>query len=494
MMLPWMDRVPPDARLAALRGARAVAEFDAQGTLLSGNEAFFALMGHPAAGAVGRHHAQFVPPAEREGEAYRGFWASLRGGAPQAGVFRRLAADGREVWIAGAYAPVRGRNGRVVRVLKTACDVTGVLDGAQGAVARMAAIGRSSAIIEFTPVGTVLSANANFLAAMGYAAEEVVGRHHAMFMPPGEAQGEDYAAFWRRLARGESFSAEWRRVAKGGREIWIQASYNPVLDAAGRVSSVVKVASDITAMVQRRQAREALGRDVARVLEVVGGTVAATDRSAAAALGDSASAADSVGAVAAAAEEMAASVGEISRRLAEASQASAAAAGRVAGAGGLIAAMEEAAERIGAAVRLIGEIAGQTRLLALNATIEAARAGDAGRGFGVVAGEVKALSAQTARATEEVAAMVGQVRGAVGAAAGALGGIGAAVGSLDGITGAIAAAVEEQSAVTREMSQRLNDASGAVGGVARGLEGVAGGAAEARRATEELAGLYRALG
>lgn len=234
-------------RLAALDKSQAIIEFAVDGTILDANQNFLDAMGYSLAEIRGRHHSLFVDPAEARSQAYRDFWATLARGEFQAAEYRRLAKGGREVWIQATYNPVLDWRGRVTRVVKFATDTTAAKLRSADHAGQVAAIGKSQAVIEFALDGTILSANQNFLDTMGYGAAEVLGRHHRMFVEPAERDGEAYRQFWAALAKGEYKSGEFRRVARDGRKVWLQATYNPILDMAGRPFKVVKFASDITA-------------------------------------------------------------------------------------------------------------------------------------------------------------------------------------------------------------------------------------------------------
>ena len=241
------------ARAAAVELSQAVVEFKPDGTVLRGNERFLATMGYTAREVRGQHHSLFMPPEDRQAPAYRAFWESLRRGEFQAGEFRRVAKGGREVWLQATYTPIKGIGGRISRVVKFASDVTEARHRSADHQSQMAAVNRVQAVIEFALDSTILTANANFLSALGYPLDEVRGQKHAMFVAPEERTSPAYRAFWESLRRGEFQAGEFRRVAKDGREVWIQASYNPVLDPKGRPIKVVKFATDITADMQRRR-------------------------------------------------------------------------------------------------------------------------------------------------------------------------------------------------------------------------------------------------
>ena len=255
--------------LEAIDRSQAVVEFAPDGTVLRGNQRFLSLMGYGGREIRGRRHGMFVPPEDRDTSGYRAFWDVLRRGGFQSGEFRRVAKGGREVWLQATYTPIRGLGGRVTRVVKFASDITAAKHRAADHRAQMAAIDRVQAIIEFGLDGTILTANANFLSVMGYSLDEVVGQHHSVFVSPAERDAPTYHAFWAALRRGEFQTGEFRRLGNDGREVRIQASYNPVLDAAGRPGKVVKFATDITEAKRQAADREGQIAAINRVQAVV---------------------------------------------------------------------------------------------------------------------------------------------------------------------------------------------------------------------------------
>lgn len=239
--------------LDAIMASQPSIQFTPQGVILDANAAFLDFMGYRLDEIRGQHHRMFVEPEERETEGYARFWQALAAGEPQSAEFRRRTRDGRVVWLQAVYIPVRSVTGRVVRVVKLAQDTTHRKQRDQDRESQLAAIDRTQAVIEFDLDGTIRYANENFLGALGYTSAEVTGQHHRMFVHADEARSEAYARFWTRLASGEAHSGEFRRRHKSGRDVWIQASYTPIRDVAGRPYKVVKYASDITAMVVQRQ-------------------------------------------------------------------------------------------------------------------------------------------------------------------------------------------------------------------------------------------------
>jgi len=217
------------------------------GTILSANKNFLDIVGYQLEEIQGKHHSMFVPADERNSEAYLAFWAALNRGQHQVAEYKRVGKGGREVWIQGSYNPILDGADKPVKVIKFATDMTSKKVRSLTDSAKVSAIDRVQAVIEFKLDGTVVTANENFLKAMGYSLEEIQGKHHSMFVPPSERGSDSYREFWAALNRGEYRTAEYKRIGKGGRDVWILASYNPMLDAAGKPFGVVKFATDITA-------------------------------------------------------------------------------------------------------------------------------------------------------------------------------------------------------------------------------------------------------
>ena len=230
----------------ALGRSLAIIEFLPDGTVIRANDNFCQTMGYAPTEISGRHHSMFVPEDYARSDDYRDFWKRLGQGQFDAREYRRIAKGGRDVWIQASYNPVTDRSGRVVKVVKVATDITA--DKLRNAEfqTQLEAISRVQAVIEFTPTGEVLTANENFLITLGYALDEIVGKHHRMFVEPDYAQSPDYLAFWSKLNAGEHIATSFKRIGKGGKVVWIQASYNPIVDLNGKVMKVVKFANDIS--------------------------------------------------------------------------------------------------------------------------------------------------------------------------------------------------------------------------------------------------------
>ncbi|KST61399.1 chemotaxis protein [Methylobacterium sp. GXS13] len=482
------------AKWAALNRSLATIEFALDGTILDANANFLSVMGYALDEIRGRPHSLFVDPAERDSEAYRHLWDKLRSGAFQTAEYKRIGKDGREVWIQATYNPVLNRAGRPTTIIKFATDITAQKLRALDLDGQIAALHRSQAVIAFALDGTILSANQNFLSAVGYALDEIVGRHHGLFVTEAERSSEAYRAFWAALGRGEFQSAEYRRIGKDGREVWIQATYNPISDDSGRPVKVVKFATDITVQVRERQRRAEARQAIDTDLDAIGQAVADVTRQTGTAADTVGRVSDDIQAVASGAEQLSISVNEISRQVSHAASIAGQAVTQAQHTGGIVAGLSDQATQIGDVVGLIAGIAAQTNLLALNATIEAARAGEAGRGFAVVASEVKALAEQTGRATDQIRGQIAATQSATREAVGAIDAIQGTIRTLNEVSSTIAAAVEEQSAVTREMSGSMQTASHGVSTIAAGMDTIAQASEQVDRATRQVREASRAVG
>jgi methyl-accepting chemotaxis protein len=418
-------------KLIAIDRVQARIEFELDGTILDANDNFLITMGYSLAEIKGKHHSMFAEPATRDGAAYREFWADLRRGDYKSAEFKRIGKGGREVWILASYNPILDEKGKPFKVVKFASEVTEQKSQKALADAKIAAMDRSQAVIEFNLDGTIRTANDNFLSTVGYSLAEIKGKHHSMFVEPDERKSAAYSEFWASLNRGEYQSGEFRRVGKGGREIFIEASYNPVFDLNGKPMMVVKYATETTEKaIVRRRSENARGM---------------------------------IQAVAASGEEMSASIREISEAMAKSRETASEAVTQVGNADGQAQRLSAAADAMRGIVEIIGNITGQINLLALNATIESARAGEAGRGFAVVASEVKNLATQAKQATDKITGEINALNDISGDVVHGLTGIRKAIEAVNEYVTSTAAAVEEQNVVTKDISSNMQRAAAELG-------------------------------
>ena len=469
--------------LRSLWANNATLECADDGKILSASPMMCTLLGYSEDELRGQDVRSLL---SETGAAQGDLWRKLNEGAQVSVEMQQKRKSGEERCLFTRFNPILKR-GKLCKVYIFMTDVTEERKKTARHDSYWQALSRLQAVIEFSLDGIVLDANANFLDTLGYSLEEIRGQHHRMFVDPAEARAPDYAAFWERLRRGEQQVVECRRIGKGGREVWIQATYNPLFDASGKVSGIVKFATDVTRAREARVRRMSAQKTVNTGVSDIAGAISSTNEQAMGAAASAAEASANVNAVAAGASQLSSSVAEINEQVMKALDISNAAVEQARQAGATMHSLVEDSRKISTVVELISQIASQTNLLALNATIEAARAGEAGRGFAVVAGEVKDLAAQTARATGEISAHIAAVQSSSRLAQDAIGAIGETISSINGISISISAAVEEQAAVTSDMSHNMQEAAKGVESICQSMETVASLTRQAEESARAIA-------
>ena len=483
-----------EGQLTALHRVQAVIEFNLDGTIITANDNFLATLGYALNEIVGRHHRMFVEPAYAASPEYAQFWRRLAAGEFQKAEYKRIGKGGKDVWIEASYNPIFDPNGRVMKVVKFAIDVTEQKLRAANYEGQLAAISRVQAVIEFNLDGTIITANDNFLKTLGYTLDEIAGRHHRMFVEPAFANSAAYATFWADLNAGQFQQAEYKRLGKGGKPVWIQASYNPIFDLNGKPFKVVKFAVDVNEQKQLLAAVSQSATSLAAAAEELTATsksmsANAEETSAQASVVSAASeqVSRNVVTVATGTDEMSASIREIAANAAEASKVASHAVSVAESTNGTVAKLGVSSAEIGKVVKVITSIAQQTNLLALNATIEAARAGEAGKGFAVVANEVKELAKETAKATEDISQKIDAIQTDTRSAVAAIREISNIIDRISGIQTTIASAVEEQTATTNEMGRNVSEAATGSAEIAQNITGVAEAAVATSQGAEDSA-------
>ncbi|EKP0312014.1 MULTISPECIES: methyl-accepting chemotaxis protein [Aeromonas] len=363
-----MQLAQAQAFIDAVKVGVATISFTPGGEILEANPLFLSVVGYSEQEVIGKHHRIFCDAHYAQSSSYAQFWEQLRQGHSHSGIYQRIDKHGRELWLEATYFPVKVE-GKVVRVVKIASDITESYQQLSRQKAIISALDRALAIIEFTPMGEIVTANQNFLSCVGYSLSQLKGQHHRLFCD--ESFYREQPHFWDDLAHGQLKSGLFSRRDSHGNEIWLEATYNPIKDESGKVVKVIKFASEVTERIKRAQAVSEAA-NIAQTISQETTRFAETGS-----------------------ELLAASVA-ISSAISE----------QVSRTSGLIGQLNEQSKSIEAIVSTISSIAEQTNLLALNAAIEAARAGDQGRGFAVVADEVRQLAARTSLSTGEIASVV----------------------------------------------------------------------------------------
>lgn len=346
---------------------------DAEFRIVAVNESFARALGYPSEKIQGRMLSEVVPPYVKDLPCFRNFNAAVTRFEPVTDDYRFLRADGSLAWVNLIWSPIKTRDGQLAYIQGYGAEVTRALEQAKENEAFISALLRSTAVIQFKLDGTVVTANHQFLNAMGYSLDQIVGKKHSLFCTPEEVGSSAYSSFWQTLNRGEFVASRFKRVDSRGNEVWLEATYNPVHDAEGKLCKVVKFANVVTDQVFR----EAEVKSAASVAYEVSLQTDVTAERGAAVVQDTVKTMQNI------ALQMQSATGSIE-------------------------ALGKQSLLISAIVQTIGGIAAQTNLLALNAAIEAARAGEQGRGFAVVADEVRQLASRTSTATEEIVSVVQQ--------------------------------------------------------------------------------------
>ncbi|MGJ0338543.1 methyl-accepting chemotaxis protein [Aliarcobacter cryaerophilus] len=456
----------------------AVIYFKPDGTIIKANEVFLKTMGYSLEEIVGKHHSIFCEEKFAKTQEYKDGWDVVRAGETVTAEFQRVKKDGNLIFLRASYMPII-ENGKVVEVVKLAQDITKNRLRNLFYIGQVKAINKSNAVIEFDMNGNILNANDNFLNTLGYKKDDIVGKHHSIFCEENYKNSNEYKEFWKKLNRGEFDSGEYLRIGKNGKHVWIQASYNPILDMNGKAFRVVKYAIDITNKKNTMFEVEKEIKEFSNSLNTLLTTSINMLKDAKFSNENSQNATSSsqninslIQDLSNKIDEMQQAIVDISLKTSKNEQIAQEATVQSKQTATAMVKLNEESQKIGETVNIISQIAFQTNILSLNAAVEAATAGEAGKGFAVVAQEVRNLASRSNDAAKNITERIALIQNLVKNSLDSIHEIDDTISDISTISKEISLSMSEQKQNSSIVSQNAKDGSRSLNEVTKNMQDV----------------------
>ena len=488
------------AQLNAIDEHFAVISFSPDGIILEANQNFLNALGYTENEVLGKHHKMFCDSKLVNSKEYSDFWNELKKGTVQTSEFKRIKKDGHSIFIQASYTPIKDNSGKVYKIIKFAQDVTAKKLEDLYFKGQIQAIGKSQAIIEFDMNGIILNANENFLKAIDYSLDEIKGKHHSMFCEESYKNSNEYKDFWEKLNNAEFQSGEFLRIGKDGKKVYIQATYNPIIDIDNKPFKVVKYATEITA---RKNTMFSIQKNIEKLNKSLNHLSGASNSMSI----DAENSMKGSQEVSVSIEQMDQAVNDLSEKIeimlsSITSIANAAANGEKIALGAKeqskstssdIIKLNQESSKIGETINLITQIAFQTNILSLNAAVEAATAGEAGRGFAVVAAEVRNLATRSNEAAKEITSAIESIQTLVKNSLKSINSVDSTIEEISLMSSNISKSILEQKTISNQLastalqtSKGLNEISNSMINVSQSAQNTRDEAIETKNASEEL--------
>ena len=488
------------AQLNAIDEHFAVISFSPDGIILEANQNFLNTLGYTENEVLGKHHKIFCDAKLVNSKEYSDFWHELKKGTAQTSEFKRIKKDGHSIFIQASYTPIKDNSGKVYKIIKFAQDVTAKKLEDLYFKGQIQAIGKSQAIIEFDMNGIILNANENFLKAIDYSLDEIKGKHHSMFCEESYKNSNEYKDFWEKLNNAEFQSGEFLRIGKNGKKVYIQATYNPIIDIDNKPFKVVKYATEITA---RKNTMFSIQKNIEKLNKSLNHLSGASNSMSI----DAENSMKGSQEVSVSIEQMDQAVNDLSEKIeimlsSITSIANAAANGEKIALGAKeqskstssdIIKLNQESSKIGETINLITQIAFQTNILSLNAAVEAATAGEAGRGFAVVAAEVRNLATRSNEAAKEITSAIESIQTLVKNSLKSINSVDSTIEEISLMSSNISKSILEQKTISNQLastalqtSKGLNEISNSMINVSQSAQNTRDEAIETKNASEEL--------